>query len=123
MENEEYEKNNDTLEDQLIREREEWSSLQLNRADRDLSIQPPNVFFKRSRQDCLANPTSGSKHPARIKDKISTSANVICSVSNTTLVFNFYIHLDIVLISLSTGCDDSGPNKPPSLKGAGVSHY
>lgn len=123
MENEEYEKNNDTLEDQLIREREKWSSLQLNRADRDWSIQPPDVLFKRSRQDCLANPAPGWKQPAQIKDKISILANVIRSVSNTTLVSNFYIHLATILVSLSTECDDSGSNNPLFLKGAGVSHY
>ncbi len=51
MGDEEKKNNNDTPDDQLRREIEERSHLQLNRRDRDLSIQLSDIVPKRSRQE------------------------------------------------------------------------
>ncbi len=57
---EEEKNNNDTPDDQLRRKIEERSHLQLNRRDRDSSIQLSDIVPKRSRQEQLADPTPGS---------------------------------------------------------------
>ena len=110
------EENNDTPEDQLRRETEEWSRLQLNKGDRDLGIQPPDAASKRSRQDLLADPTPGTRQSARLIDKTPTSANVMRSVSTTLSGPKSHVHMVTVLANFSTGCDDSGPDEPLQLK-------
>ncbi len=57
---EEEENYNDTPDDQLRREIEEKSYLQLNSRDRDPSIELSDIVPERSRQEQLADPNPGS---------------------------------------------------------------
>ncbi len=54
--NEEEKNNNDTPNDQPRKEMEKRSYLQLNKKDRDSSIQISDIVLKRSCQEQLANP-------------------------------------------------------------------
>ena len=123
LKDEEEKNNNDTPDNQLRREIDEKSQLQLNRRDRDSSIQLSNIVPKRSRQKRLADPTSGSRQSTRIKDKTTTSANVICSASTTLSVSKSHIYMVTVLVNLNAGYDDFGPDEPFSFKEAMESHY
>lgn len=112
-----------TPEDQLRRETEAWSCLQLNRGNGDLSIQPQDVAPKRSRQERLINPTPGTRQSTRIKDKAPTSAYVMRPVSNTQPIPKSNIHMVTILANLIAGYDDSGPDEPLTLKQAIASPY
>ncbi len=116
MGDEKEENNNDTSDNQVRREIEERSHLQLNRRDSKSSIQLSDIVPERSRQERLADPTPGSRQSTRIKDKTTTSANVICSASTTPSVSKSHIHIVTVLANLKAGYDDSGPDEPLSLK-------
>lgn len=115
VEDEGHKESNEIPADQLRRETEEWSRLQLNKEDRDSSIQLSDVAPKRSRQKKLADPTSGSRQSARIKGKMLALANVMRSVSNTISVPKSHIHMVIVWTNLSARCDISGLDEPLSL--------
>lgn len=112
-----------TPEDQLRQETEEWSRLQLNRGDGDLSIQPQDVAPKKSRQERLIDLTPGTRQSARIKDKAPTSANVMRLISITQPVPKSHIHIVTVLANVSARYDDSGPDEPLTLKQAMASPY
>ena len=120
---EHYEEDDATPEDQLRRETEEWSRLQLNRGDRDSGIQPSDATPKRSRQDRLAEPTPGTRQSARIKEKTPTSANVMRSISATSSIPKSHIHMVTVLANLNAGYDNSGPDKPLTIKEAMATPY
>ncbi len=91
MGDEEEENSNDTLDDRLRGETEERSHLQLNRGNRYSSILLLDIVPKRSRQERLADPTPGSGQSTRIKDKTTTSANLMCSASTTPSVSKSHI--------------------------------
>lgn len=97
--------------------------LQLNRWNKDLDIQTSNAASKKSRQDCLVNPTFGTLQSANIKDKIFASANVIFLVFATLSVSKSYMHMVTVLANLSARCDDSSPDGPIFLKEARTLPY
>ena len=98
---EHYEENDATPEDQLRKETEEWSRLQFNRGDRDSGIQLSDATTtKRSRQERLTEPTSGTRQSARIKDKTPASANVMRSISASLSVPKSHIHMVTVLANL-----------------------
>ena len=102
---------------------DEESRLQLNRGDRDSGIQPSDATPKRSRQDRLTEPTPGTRQSARIKDKIPASANVMRSISASSLVRKSHIYMVTVLANLNAGCDDSGPDESLSLRETMASSY
>ncbi len=115
---EEEENNNNTPDDQPKSEIKEWSHLQLNRRDRDSSIQLSDIVPKGSRQERLVDLTPGSQKFTCIKDETTTSANVMCLASTTPSVSKSHIHTVTVLANLNAGYDDSGPDEPLSLKEA-----
>ncbi len=123
MGNEKEENNNDIPNDHRRRETEEKSHLQLNRRDTDSCIQLSDIVPKRSCQERLADPTPCSRQSTRIKDKTTASANVICPVPTTPSVSKSHIYMVTVLANLHAGYDDSGPDKPLSLKKAMASPY
>ena len=94
----------------------EESHLQLNRGDRDFGIQTSDITLKQSRQDCLTKPTPGTRHSAQLKDKISTSTNIICSISASLSVLKSHIYMGTVLGNVNASCDDSSPFELHSLK-------
>ena len=123
MRDEEEKINNDTPDDQLRRKTEEKSYIQLNMGDRDSSIQLSDIVLKRSSQEQLANLTSCSQQSIRIKNKMTMSANVMCSVSTSRSISKSHIHMVTVLANLNAVYDDSGPDELLSLKEAIASPY
>lgn len=91
--------------------------------DRDSSIKPLDVAPKRTRQDRLANPTSGTQKSACPKDKTPTSGNIMHSVSATPSVPKSPVQMVTVLANISAGYDNSGPDEPLSLKEVIASPY
>ena len=113
----------DSPNDQLQRETEEWSHLQLNRGDEEENIQP-QVTSKRSREERLADPTPGTRRSTRIQNNTPASANIMCPVPTLTRnTPKSHIHMVTVLANLAAGSDDSGPDEPLTLKEAMVSPY
>lgn len=98
-------KDNTTFEDEELR-------LQLNKKERNSSIQYLDATPKQSCQDWLTKPTLSTQKLACIKDKTSASTNVICSISAFFLVCKFHIYIVIVLANLKIECDYFGLNKP-----------
>lgn len=90
----------------------------MNRKDRDLGIQLLNNVPKRSCQDRLADPTPSTWQSAFIKDKTSTSANVMYFVSAIPLLSKSHINMVTVLANLSAECDNSYSDEPFSIKQA-----
>ncbi len=113
---------NDAPEDQFKREIGEKSRLQLNGSDKGSSIQL-SILLKRSCQERLADPTWGSQQSTCIKDKMTTTANFMCSVSTTPSVSKSRIQMVTVLANLNPGYDDSGPDESLSLKETVASPY
>lgn len=118
----------------LLGDQEEESHLQLNRGDSDFSIQPPatlaflvtsapDITSTRSRQNCLTDPTPGIQQSTCLNNQPSTSANIIRSVSVTSLVPKSHIHMIAILANLYARYDDLGPDKPLSLKETMTSPY
>ncbi len=117
------ENNNDIPDDQLRRETEEKSHLQFNKRDRDSSIQPSDIVTKQYCQGQVADPTPDSRQYTCIKDKTTTSVNLMCSVSTTPSVFKSHIHIVTVLANLNARYDDSGSDEPLFLEEAIVSPH
>ncbi len=120
---EEEKNNNDTPDNQLRKEIEKRSHLQLNKRDRDSSIQLSDIFHKRSRQERLTNPNPRSRQSTRIKDKTTKSANFVCSASTTPSASKSFIDMVKVLTNLNAGYDYYGLDEPFFFKEAIASLY
>ncbi len=115
LEDEEKKNNNDTPDDQLGEETEDRSHLQLNRGDRDSSIQPSDIVPKQSfKNDKLISLLAFEN---RLVSKIKRLRQPT-SFARFLLLHQFpnLIHIITVLANLHAGYDDSGLDEPLSLK-------
>lgn len=117
------EEEDNTSKDQLSREIEKWSLLQLNNRDRELVIQLSDTVPQKSGQDHFTHSALGIWQSAYINDKTSISTNVMSSVSNTSLVSKSQTDMVTVWANPNSVYDDSGPDELLSIIKPIISHY